>query len=53
MFMFLTRLGINSKSGHYRDETQVDLPPHKRSGLIEAHRALRMSRDRGRGVREA
>src|SRR5205814_1817410 len=41
MFMFLTRLGINSKAVITGDETQVDLPPHKRSGLIEAHRALR------------
>jgi phosphate starvation-inducible PhoH-like protein len=23
------------------DETQIDLPPQKRSGLLEAHRALR------------
>lgn len=41
MFMFLTRLGISSKAVITGDETQVDLPPHKRSGLIEAHRALR------------
>jgi phosphate starvation-inducible PhoH-like protein len=41
MFMFLTRLGINSRAVVTGDETQVDLPPHKRSGLIEAHRALR------------
>jgi phosphate starvation-inducible PhoH-like protein len=41
MFMFLTRLGINSKAVVTGDETQVDLPPQKRSGLIEAHRALR------------
>src|SRR5438874_4633281 len=41
MFMFLTRLGINSKAVITGDETQVDLPPQKRSGLIEAHRALR------------
>src|SRR5262245_15594710 len=41
MFMFLTRLGINSKAAVTGDETQVDLPPQKRSGLIEAHRALR------------
>ena len=41
MFMFLTRLGINSKAVITGDETQVDLPSHKRSGLIEAHRALR------------
>src|SRR5436190_23683620 len=41
MFMFLTRLGINSRAVITGDETQVDLPPQKRSGLIEAHRALR------------
>jgi phosphate starvation-inducible PhoH-like protein len=41
MFMFLTRLGLNSKAVINGDETQVDLPPHKHSGLIEAHRALR------------
>jgi len=41
MFMFLTRLGINSKAVITGDETQVDLPPHKQSGLLEAHRVLR------------
>ncbi len=41
MFMFLTRLGINSKAVITGDETQVDLPAQKRSGLVEAHRALR------------
>jgi phosphate starvation-inducible PhoH-like protein len=41
MFMFLTRLGLSSKAVITGDETQVDLPPHKRSGLMEAHRALR------------
>ena len=41
MFMFLTRLGMNSKAVITGDETQVDLPAQKRSGLIEAHRALR------------
>jgi phosphate starvation-inducible PhoH-like protein len=41
MFMFLTRLGINSKAVITGDETQVDLPPQKRSGLLEAHRVLR------------
>ena len=41
MFMFLTRLGINSKAVITGDETQIDLPPHKHSGLLEAHRALR------------
>jgi len=41
MFMFLTRLGISSKAVITGDETQVDLPTHKQSGLIEAHRALK------------
>jgi phosphate starvation-inducible PhoH-like protein len=41
MFMFLTRLGINSKAVITGDVTQIDLPPHKQSGLLEAQRALR------------
>ena len=41
MLMFLTRLGHGSKAVITGDETQVDLPPHKQSGLIEAHRALK------------
>lgn len=41
MLMFLTRLGHGSKAVITGDETQVDLPAHKNSGLIEAHRALR------------
>ncbi len=41
MFMFLTRLGQNSRAVITGDETQIDLPPHKRSGLVEAHRALK------------
>jgi phosphate starvation-inducible PhoH-like protein len=41
MFMFLTRLGASSKAVITGDETQVDLPLHKNSGLLEAHRALR------------
>src|SRR5262245_36835092 len=41
MFMFRTRLGFNSKAVITGDETQVDLPPHKQSGLIEAHHALK------------
>ncbi len=41
MFMFLTRLGTSSKAVITGDETQVDLPNHKQSGLVEAHRALR------------
>ena len=41
MFMFLTRLGMSSKAVITGDETQIDLPPHKHSGLLEAHRALK------------
>ncbi|MBU6409286.1 MAG: PhoH family protein [Verrucomicrobia bacterium] len=41
MLMFLTRLGHGSKAVVTGDETQVDLPPHKQSGLVEAHRALK------------
>ena len=41
MFMFLTRLGINSIAVVTGDETQVDLPPNRHSGLLEAHRALK------------
>ncbi len=41
MFMFLTRLGTSSKAVITGDETQIDLPPHKSSGLLEAHRALK------------
>lgn len=41
MLMFLTRLGHGSKAVITGDETQVDLPTHKHSGLVEAHRALK------------
>jgi phosphate starvation-inducible PhoH-like protein len=41
MFMFLTRLGHNSKAVITGDITQIDLPPHKHSGLVEARRALK------------
>jgi phosphate starvation-inducible protein PhoH and related proteins len=41
MFMFLTRLGINSRAVITGDTTQIDLPAHKTSGLLEANRALR------------
>jgi phosphate starvation-inducible PhoH-like protein len=41
MFMFLTRLGYNSKAVVTGDVTQIDLPPHKPSGLVEAMHALR------------
>ena len=41
MFMFLTRLGANSKAVITGDETQIDLPGHRHSGLLEAHRVLK------------
>jgi phosphate starvation-inducible PhoH-like protein len=40
MFMFLTRLGTDSKCVVTGDQTQIDLPPKKTSGLIEAMHAL-------------
>ncbi len=36
MKMFLTRIGFNSKAVITGDITQIDLPPHKLSGLVEA-----------------
>ena len=41
MLMFLTRLGHGSKAVITGDETQIDLPPNKYSGLLEAHRVLK------------
>ena len=41
MFMFLTRLGAGAKCVVTGDQTQIDLPGNKRSGLIEAIQALR------------
>src|SRR5688572_16648639 len=40
MFMFLTRLGHTSKAVITGDVTQIDLPAHKQSGLVEARKAL-------------
>ena len=40
MFMFLTRLGQDSRCVVTGDRTQIDLPRNKRSGLIEAVEAL-------------
>jgi phosphate starvation-inducible PhoH-like protein len=40
MFMFLTRLGRESRCVVTGDVTQVDLPSSKRSGLVEAERIL-------------
>ncbi|MGH9522037.1 MAG: PhoH family protein, partial [Terriglobales bacterium] len=36
MKMFLTRMGFNSKAVITGDVTQIDLPNHKRSGMVEA-----------------
>lgn len=41
MKMFLTRLGMNSKSVITGDITQIDLPSSQRSGLLEASRILK------------
>ena len=40
MKMFLTRLGTNSKAVITGDVTQVDLPPGRTSGLIEAQQVV-------------
>ncbi len=40
MKMFLTRLGFNSKAVITGDITQIDLPPDKKSGLIQASKIL-------------
>ena len=40
MLMFLTRLGFNSKAIITGDPTQIDLPPNKTSGIVEAKKAL-------------
>jgi phosphate starvation-inducible PhoH-like protein len=40
MMMFLTRMGFDSKVVVTGDVTQVDLPGHKTSGLIEIQRIL-------------
>lgn len=41
MKMFLTRLGIGSKAVITGDVTQIDLPPGRTSGLVEAQEILR------------
>jgi phosphate starvation-inducible PhoH-like protein len=41
MKMFLTRMGRGSKIVVSGDTTQIDLPPHTRSGLVDAMRRLR------------
>ncbi|MDO4230527.1 MAG: PhoH family protein [Lautropia sp.] len=41
MKMFLTRIGFGSKAVITGDVTQIDLPPPKKSGLVQARRVLK------------
>ncbi len=41
MKMFLTRIGLGSKAVITGDVTQIDLPKHQKSGLIEAQQVLK------------
>lgn len=41
MKMFLTRIGFGSKAVITGDITQIDLPKHQKSGLVEAEKVLR------------
>jgi phosphate starvation-inducible PhoH-like protein len=41
MKMFLTRIGVNSKTVVTGDITQIDLPAGQKSGLVESSRILR------------
>lgn len=41
MKMFLTRMGLGSKAVITGDVTQIDLPKHQKSGLIEAQQVLK------------
>lgn len=41
MKMFLTRIGMGSKAVITGDVTQIDLPKHQKSGLIEAQEVLK------------
>jgi phosphate starvation-inducible PhoH-like protein len=40
MKMFLTRLGVNSKTVITGDKTQIDLPKREESGLVQVERIL-------------
>jgi len=40
MKMFLTRLGVNSRAIITGDVTQIDLPEHQESGLIQCQKIL-------------
>ena len=52
MKMFLTRMGTSSKIVVSGDTTQVDLPPHVRSGLVDAQGRLRGIQGRGRSAND-
>ena len=45
MKMFLTRLGFNSKVVITGDITQIDLPGHQKSGLVETQHILKEIKD--------
>jgi phosphate starvation-inducible PhoH-like protein len=45
MKMFLTRLGFNSKFVITGDITQIDLPDHQKSGLVETQNILKGIKD--------
>ena len=45
MKMFLTRLGLNSKMVITGDITQIDLPNHQKSGLVETQYILQKIKD--------
>ncbi len=48
MKMFLTRLGVGSKMVISGDVTQIDLPPNRKSGLVDALERLERVRGCGR-----
>lgn len=39
--MFLTRIGFGSKAVITGDVTQIDLPKHQKSGLVESNQILK------------
>ena len=39
--MFLTRIGLGSKAVITGDVTQIDLPKHQKSGLVEVQQVLK------------
>lgn len=47
MKMFLTRMGLGSKVVVTGDDSQIDLPPQQRSGLVDAEALLRNVPDVG------